>query len=130
VAIVHNNGNVSKEEQGQMFNTAGLWNPSKQFDDTDSVVDDEDGLTIGGAHADLNFTSWPPTEMLDLLLAEATISSSIHSKDGTPRLIVAAVNADYAEFADNFVNSLVALDITNFVLVPLDMEAYAILHRA
>jgi hypothetical protein len=129
VAIVHNNGNVSKEEQRQLFNNAGLWSPSEQFDDTDSVVDDEDSSTVAD-HADLNFTNWPPTEMLDLLLAEATVSSSIQSKDGTPRFVVAAVNADYAEFADNFVNSLVALDITNFVLVPLDMDAYAILHRA
>jgi hypothetical protein len=76
-------------------------------------------------------SSWPPSEMIDALLKEATLPSSIHTKQGnTPRLIVCASNADYTDFADNFANSLLALNVTNFVFVPLDTKAYDILREA
>jgi Nucleotide-diphospho-sugar transferase len=64
------------------------------------------------------------------LLAQATVPSSIRTKQGVPRLIVAASNADFVDFADNFANSLLAWNVTNFVLVPLDTEAYRVLHLA
>jgi Nucleotide-diphospho-sugar transferase len=76
-------------------------------------------------------SSWPPSDMIDALLREATLPSSIHTKQGnTPRLIVCASNADYTDFADNFANSLLALNVTNFVFVPLDAKAYDILREA
>jgi hypothetical protein len=111
---------------------SGLWNSSEQFDDSNAVPDNENSLANEGTNdaAALDFKNWPPTEMLDLVLAEATVSSSIQSKQGIPRLVVAASNSDYADFADNFANSLLAQNVTNFVLVPLDMEAHAILHQA
>jgi hypothetical protein len=63
---------------------------------------------------------WPPTRMLDNLLRT----------DGSSRrrLVVAASNSDYVEFADNFAHSLLKLSVTNFVLVPLDHRAYRKLH--
>jgi hypothetical protein len=84
---------------------------------------------------------WPPTAMIDALLAEATLPSSVRTtttqQPGTttnnhthPRLIVASCNADYVDLADNFANSLLALHVTNFVFVPLDMKAYDILKQA
>jgi rhamnogalacturonan II specific xylosyltransferase len=111
---------------------SGLWNSSEQFDDSNAVPDNENSVANEGTDdaAALDFKNWPPTEMLDLVLAEATVSSSIQSKQGIPRLVVAASNSDYADFADNFANSLLALNVTNFVLVPLDMEAHTILHQA
>lgn len=62
---------------------------------------------------------WPPTAQLDAILEETT----------KKRLIVAASNAGYADFADNFFQSLLDLNVTNFVLVPLDTTAYEILHE-
>jgi hypothetical protein len=111
---------------------SGLWNSSEQFDDSNAVPDNENSVANEGTDdaAALDLKNWPPAEMLDLLLAEATISSTTNSKQGIPRLVVAASNSDYVDFSDNFANSLLALNITNFVLVPLDMEAYAILHHA
>jgi hypothetical protein len=88
---------------------------------------------------------WPPTAMIDALLAEATLPSSIrttttqrpgtttnhtHTTHTYPRLIVASCNADYVDLADNFANSLLALQVTNFVFVPLDTKAYDILKQA
>jgi Nucleotide-diphospho-sugar transferase len=91
---------------------------------------------------------WPPTAMIDALLAEATLPSSVrtttqhppgttsttnhtHTHTTTyPRLIVASCNADYVDLADNFANSLLALQVTNFVFVPLDTKAYDILKQA
>jgi hypothetical protein len=76
---------------------------------------------------------WPPTEMMEALLAEATqlsSSSSTRTPQGIPRLIVCASNADYVDFVDNFVNSLLALNVTNFVVVPLDRKSHDILKQA
>jgi Nucleotide-diphospho-sugar transferase len=111
---------------------SGLRNSSEQFDDSNAVPDNENSVANEGTDdaAALDFKNWPPTEMLDLVLAEAAVSSSIQSKQGIPRLVVAASNSDYADFADNFANSLLAQNVTNFVLVPLDMEAHAILYQA
>lgn len=78
---------------------------------------------------DASFDSWPPLSQLEAVIARSD-SSHAHSKQGTPRLVVAASNADYVDFADNFANSLLRLNVTNFVLVPLDMKAYDILHQA
>jgi Nucleotide-diphospho-sugar transferase len=72
---------------------------------------------------------WPPLSQLEALIA-ASKSSHARSKRGAPRLVVAASNADYVDFADNFANSLLRLNVTNFVLVPLDMKAFEILHQA
>ena len=68
---------------------------------------------------------WPPAEMLDALFDGAT-QTTPHSR----RLVVGASNSDYVDFADNFANSLLALNVSNFVLVPLDEKAYQILHKA
>lgn len=65
--------------------------------------------------------TWPPARMLDALLDGGA---------GPRRLVVAASNAEYADFADNFAHSLQAQNVSNFVLVPLDDDAYAILHMA
>ena len=45
------------------------------------------------------------------------------------RLVVAAANGPYADFATNFVHSLFRHEIRNVVLVPLDAAAYTILHE-
>jgi hypothetical protein len=89
---------------------SGLWNSSEQFDDSNAVPDNENSVANEGTDdaAALDLKNWPPTEMLDLLLAEATISSTTNSKQGIPRLVVAASNSDYVVFADNFANSLLA----------------------
>jgi Nucleotide-diphospho-sugar transferase len=79
---------------------------------------------------DVSSLQWPPTEMMEALLAEATLSSSTRTPQGVPRLIVCASNADYVDFVDNFVNSLLALNVTNFVVVPLDRKAHDILKQA
>jgi rhamnogalacturonan II specific xylosyltransferase len=72
---------------------------------------------------------WPPVSQLEVLIASSK-SSDARSKRGAPRLVVAASNADYVDFADNFANSLLRLNVTNFVLVPLDMKAFEILSQA
>jgi hypothetical protein len=83
---------------------SGLWNSSEQFDYSNAVPDNENSVVNEGTDdaAALDLKNWPPTEMLDLLLAEATISSTTNSKQGIPRLVVASSNSDYVDFADNF----------------------------
>jgi Nucleotide-diphospho-sugar transferase len=96
---------------------------------------------VGHAERSAALLNWLPTEMIDALLllteeaeekmaASSSTTASAHTPQGIPRLIVAASNADYADFADNFANSLLALNITNFVFLPLDQKAYDILSRA
>jgi hypothetical protein len=78
--------------------------------------------------------SWPPIDVINSILADSSITttsvSNTVSKHGVPRLVVAASNSEYVDFADNFANSLLAVNITNFALVPLDRKAYRILRRA
>lgn len=64
--------------------------------------------------------SWPPRAQLEELLAN----------DKNKRLVVAAANYGYVDFASNYANSLLRLGITNFVLVPLDGQAEQLLKKA
>ena len=64
---------------------------------------------------------WPPSQML-----QNVFDGSSEPK----RLVVVATNAAYVYFADNFANSLAQLNVTNFVFVPLDDEAFQLLHTA
>ena len=64
---------------------------------------------------------WPPLQML-----QNVFDGSSEPK----RLVVVATNAAYVYFADNFANSLAQLNVTNFVFVPLDDEAFQLLHTA
>lgn len=89
---------------------------------------------------------WPPAQMLDALLlfdggveesaTTTAVTVTTPNINNTPnksyrrRLVVAASNSEFVDFADNFANSLLALNVTNFVLVPLDDEAHEILYRA
>lgn len=73
--------------------------------------------------------SWPPADQLDAILASrATVSASATKEE--ERLVVAAASYGYVEFADNFMNSLLRLNVTNFALVPLDGRAENVLRRA
>jgi Nucleotide-diphospho-sugar transferase len=107
--IVHNNWIVGKRPKLNRFHTAGLWNPSGLIESADD---------------------WPPSKLIDSLLKKAAEPSSIRTKEGFPRIIVAASNIEFVDFADNFANSLLALGVTNFVFVPLDAKAYEVLHSS
>jgi Nucleotide-diphospho-sugar transferase len=106
--ILHNNFCTTKEDQRHRFVSVGLWKPSG----------------TGGPPI------WPPSDFLESLLAKALTPSSVETTDGIPRVIVAASSFDFVDFADNFANSLLKLNITNFVFVPLDAKAYEALHAA
>jgi len=43
--------------------------------------------------------------------------------------VVSAVNCGYVGFADNFVAALERLNVTNYILVPLDPSAYTLLRE-
>ena len=62
---------------------------------------------------------WPPEDQLNTIV-----------KDGPRRLVVIASNADYVEFADNFLTSIRQFGVENFVIVSLDSKAYHILKAA
>lgn len=109
--IVHNNWIVGKFAAKRRFERAGLWHPSGRL----SRSDEDD---------------WPPSKMIHELLVNAAVPSSTHTKEGTPRVVVAATNFEFVDFADNLANSLLALNISNFVFVPLDRKAYELLHAA
>lgn len=73
-----------------------------------------------------NRDAWPPRGMI-----EAVIRSSRDFKlTRQKRVILAASNAEYVDFADNFANSLLLLNVTNFILIPLDAKAYRALRLA
>ena len=77
--------------------------------------------------------SWPPTEQLEAILAMShnNHSNASNNANKNKRLVVAAANYGYVDFADNFAHQLLThLKITNVVLVPLDLEAYKLLHKA
>ncbi|SPQ98680.1 unnamed protein product (mitochondrion) [Plasmodiophora brassicae] len=61
--------------------------------------------------------TWPDPD----LLARVAIAG---------RLVVAAVNCGYLDFVDNWLSSLKALKITNYVLIALDLHAYKTLMEA
>ena len=72
-------------------------------------------------------SSWPPLPMLQNLFN----GSREGADDNQPkRLVVVATNAAYVYFADNFASSLLRLNVTNFVLVPLDAKAFSLLQPA
>lgn len=64
---------------------------------------------------------WPPVQQINNIL-----ENSFQGK----RLVVAAANADFCDFADNFAQSLAMNNVNNFVLVPLDGEAERVLKQA
>lgn len=69
---------------------------------------------------------WPPMQMLSNLF-----NGSRDVDDSQPkRLVVVATNAAYVYFADNFASSLLRLNVTNFVIVPLDENAFRLLQPA
>jgi Nucleotide-diphospho-sugar transferase len=95
-----------------------------------NVADAQGATTATGNHEPSNNDvvvkdndDWPPTSMLNNLLGSTTPNNK-------RRLVVAASNAEFVDFADNFAHSLVSLNVTNFVLVPLDEGAYQALHKA
>lgn len=67
---------------------------------------------------------WPPAKRLDRLFHNEKPNN--HGR----RLVLAAASADYADFADNFAHSLLLLNVTNFVLIPLDAVAHRRLRQA
>jgi rhamnogalacturonan II specific xylosyltransferase len=118
LAVILHNGNEmdnNKTAQRIRFETVGLWNPSFRPVTTDQTSD---------------LATWPPSEVIDALLARATIPSTTRTKEGIPRVVVVASNFEFIDFADNYVNSLVTRNVTNFVIVPLDEKAYRSLHAA
>jgi Nucleotide-diphospho-sugar transferase len=111
--IVHNSIITSKAQQRKRFQKSELWKPSEQM-----------------KKMNVDFSSWPSMKLIDSLLAKTKIPSTTETISGIPRIIVAASNLEFVDFADNFANSLLSLDITNFVFVPLDSKAYEVLHAA
>ena len=74
--------------------------------------------------------SWPPTEQLEAILAMRNHNNA-STTNKNKRLVVAAANYGYVDFADNFAHQLLTrLKITNLVLVPLDPEAHKLLSKA
>ena len=64
-------------------------------------------------------------------MIEAVILSSLDFQTTRQkRIILAASNAEYVDFADNFAHSLLLVNVTNFILIPLDATAYRILSQA
>jgi Nucleotide-diphospho-sugar transferase len=55
---------------------------------------------------------WPPAHIVDAWM------------DDQRRVVVAATNAEYVDFCDNFAQSLLAVNVSNFVLIALDALAY------
>jgi Nucleotide-diphospho-sugar transferase len=77
-----------------------------------------------------NAINWPPMDLLDAIIGDrnaAFVASTGRFHPNVPRLIVTAVTSGEAPLADNFANSLLSINVTNFVLVPLDTEAYRLL---
>lgn len=62
--------------------------------------------------------SWPPASIL------AKIA------DNKKRVVVAGVTCGYLDFADNFVQSLERIGVTNYLLVPLDDKSLEVLQKA
>jgi Nucleotide-diphospho-sugar transferase len=119
--VIHNSNEMrNKMAQRNRFEAMGLWNPSYRQ------------VTPNNAMSDVasDFANWPPENMIDAMLLRATIPSTTRTKDGIPRVVVVASNFEFIDFADNFANSLLALNVTNFVIVPLDEKAYTSLHLA
>ena len=58
---------------------------------------------------------WPPRDIVD----------SVADRHG--QVVLSAVNCGFVDFADNWAQSLLRIGVTNFVFVPLDEEAHAIL---
>jgi hypothetical protein len=65
--------------------------------------------------ADTNADTWPPIQVLNRV------------KDAKNRIVLSAVNCAYLDLADNFVTNLASLQITNYILVPLDDLAHQLL---
>ena len=65
---------------------------------------------------DLPIDPWPPLQQLERIIAQS-------QEPGSRRLVVAAANIGYVDFADNFAQSLLRQNVSNFVLVPLDGQA-------
>jgi hypothetical protein len=57
--------------------------------------------------------TWPP---------QAFFQQHVHSS--STRIVVAIVNYDYVAFADNFAQSLLRQNVSNFCLVPMDDPTY------
>jgi hypothetical protein len=47
-----------------------------------------------------------------------------HAHSSSTRIVVAIVNYDYVDFADNFAQSLLRQNVSNFCLVPMDDPTY------
>ena len=76
---------------------------------------------------------WPPMDLIDALFLKQNAPSrnvppsSSHKTER--RLVIAASNGQYADFATNFAHSLLSHNMVHFVFVPLDALAYTILHE-
>lgn len=104
-------GKIDKKQNG--VSTAST--TTKREQGPGAVDEDEDT-----DHDDSS--SWPPLALINNLFAS--------DDDGPKRLVVAASNYGYADFADNFMNSLMRLNVSNFVMIPLDEQVYKLLHTA
>jgi hypothetical protein len=69
---------------------------------------------------------WPPKSMIEDII----VASNDYQQTRQKRIVIAASNAEYVDFADNFAHSLLRQNVTNFLLVPLDDTTYHILKQA
>jgi hypothetical protein len=105
-AIVHNNWIVGKDAKRQRFIDNDLWHPSGELRPCGTKP--ENSPTVK--------PSWPPLDIVEPIAKER-------------RLVVAAVNCGYLDFADNWIESVKKAGVTNFVLIALDNNSYAELSR-
>ena len=67
-----------------------------------------------------------PIATIEHLIRQSSDFQRTHQR----RLVVCATNEEYLDFADNFIHHLRhSQQMTNFVIVPLDVESYQTLHR-
>jgi hypothetical protein len=62
--------------------------------------------------------SWPPAAIVDKVA------------DSLNRVIVIGVNCGFIDMADNYLNSIVKLGVTNYVIVPMDSIAHEVMSKA
>ena len=121
---------------------------------TPGIISSSSASSIGSSisssgHRNDASVVWPPMDMIDALFEKSSLRFSTARTDSSStttassatdlpplkqfpserRLVIAASNGQYADFATNFAYSLLSHDIYNFVFVPLDINAYTILHE-
>ena len=120
--------NESSQRAVQMQSNPKDVNPQYDQQSASAEVAKLLGVTVEPNLFDsISSLEWPPMDLVDAIIANSNSSHAISSGKFhpiTPRLIVTTATAEDFAFADNFANSLLSKGVKNFVLVPLDEEAF------